>query len=534
MTDGAILLFCKPSRSVPTNPRQNALIQPGEVPSNNQNRFDLGSVLTQAAANIAQWSHNLFQGQQQTRTMQSPEQTGSTTRAIENQPDNIEGPRRTRSANRPTEQLVRPSQISSRSQSLGNTPANTTDKQLKGNTIRLSRQSSVESLPDELIRRSSSFLSNRSESESSLSDQSNLGLASSELAKNRFADVEKIEVTPENIRKIIRNIGTRKSLLDKSRTPNLDRITISGNVEPREVRRLLAAISNRDSISEISFKNCENLYTISNRFPLQLKKLTFDGCTNLLALPHDFPDGLNHLGINNCQRLVNLSPQWSNQLQTLTVSNCQSFQSIVSQLPSQLNSLIIKDCENFTEPPQQLPNELNRIEIKHCRRVRSLSTQWPSELKILDVSNCHSLESIDNPLPSKLEVFTAQQCHNLTLNINQLTPSITNLDLSYCYQLGAVNNARGHPVAFEPLEWHTLPNLRELNLTGSLYAHHLASVPNQLEVLNISRLPHVQVDGPVPESLQIIAIDCEEINIEGAELNEDQFIWYQNQMPPTD
>lgn len=412
-------MFCKPCNTEPTNRQRNALIAPDEASDDLRNQSG-GCLpkLAKAAEDIGRHALEFLRRPQQHQN---------------------------------TASLAQPSNEASRSDN----PTASADN--NPNNI-------LTQTPTDVLRRSVFYLSDQS-SESNLSERSSFALADPELAKLRFAEVEKLHITPNNIHEIILQNKPTGSLLQENRTPKLSKIEISENVEPRQVRRLLNAICERNSISEISFSNCEDLFTVSSRLPPQLKKLSFNGCTSLIALPRKFPAGLDEIEITNCNRIVTLSPE------------------------------------------------------------------WPPQLKTLTVSDCHSLESITSPLPSQLKELNARQCHNLSLDLNQLPNSIAKLDLSYCYKLGAIHNAHGRLTGTEALQWHIISNLQELNLTGSVYASNLASLPNQLNLLNVSRIAQVRLSGPIPEAIKIVAVECDGIETGDEELREDQITWYDNEPP---
>ncbi|XP_029146318.1 putative disease resistance RPP13-like protein 1 isoform X3 [Arachis hypogaea] len=240
------------------------------------------------------------------------------------------------------------------------------------------------------------------------------------------------------------------------------------------------------NLKTLTLLECKNLESVSMSEPSHaaLQSLTIQGCRNFVSLPREELAALQSLTIHHCNSFVSFPREGLVALQSLTIHHCNSFVSFPREGLVALQSLTISQCDSFVSFPRQ---ELVALQ----------------SLQSLIISQCNSFVSFPRQKLVALQSLTIHHCNSFVSFPKEglAAPNLTNLDVQYCYKLGALpyqmnallpklHSLYVHCIPI--LEGGFPPNLKELAIGGPWRT--LSSISN------LDALTHLTMYGDKYES----------------------------------
>ncbi|XP_049932388.1 disease resistance protein RPV1-like [Nymphaea colorata] len=292
-----------------------------------------------------------------------------------------------------------------------------------------------------------------------------------------------------------------------------------------------------DKVKVLSLDNCQNLLTSPDftRIP-HLEKLDFKACGNMTELHPSIGrlESLTHLNLSGCGSLKELPEEaWQlTSLENLYLRHCCKFATLPSQLGNsgRLKQLFL-DGTIITALPESMRHlkQLKHLSLNECRLLKEIPEGIRSciSLETLSAGNCVSLASFPNvlgdlrslwnlnlsgtaieELPSSIHSLpefrelSITGCKRLKF-LPQLPRSVHRLEAKNCVSLASFTNVLGD-----------LRSLRYLDLSWTATEELSSSIhsPTRLTQLSIIGCKRLKFLPQLPHSLRrVYAADCDEM-----------------------
>lgn len=180
--------------------------------------------------------------------------------------------------------------------------------------------------------------------------------------------------------------------------------------------------------------------SILDRLPPGLQFLTFSWCKLENTTLAHLPSNLQSLKLVNCHSLTDAAlTHLPLNLRTLDLSLCTQFsEAALAHLPPHLESLNLSACHQLTDTAlAHLPSDLQSLSVSYCRKLSDEALSLlPSSLLLLDLSYCNQLtdDSLIH-LPLHLQSLNLSACPQFTdTALDRLPSSLQFLNLTPCTQ----------------------------------------------------------------------------------------------------
>ncbi|XP_030928736.1 TMV resistance protein N-like isoform X2 [Quercus lobata] len=229
------------------------------------------------------------------------------------------------------------------------------------------------------------------------------------------------------------------------------------------------------------FEDAEEILTTNMEIQLKyLKRITLSECESITELPEFRTPSLEILDHSYCQNLakVHESLGFLDKLQIWDLCGCRKLQILPKSLKlKSLKYLYLRECESITELPKFCTPSLENLDHSYCQNLAKVheSLGFLDKLQIWDLRGCRKLQILPKSLKLiSLKYLYLRECESITELPEFCTPSLENLDHSYCQNLAKVHESLGF-----------LDKLQIWNLRG---CRKLQILPKSLKLISLKYL----------------------------------------------